>query len=173
VIYQPPAQCISAYITLLVDLIRSPIHHHGTLIYPLYPRLCTYLGTYCSCTHIATLLAIACDKFGASRFTIIAALHRQPAIGASGSRRFDRRSNGRTSATSRVEQEKRRKHGLSTQTHLQCHGASTTIQHNQAPRLTRVQANQSRLPCPLPPCPLAWPSPLSPVDHPFNPCAVG
>ncbi|PMD46312.1 hypothetical protein L207DRAFT_209861 [Hyaloscypha variabilis F] len=42
---------------LLVELFRSPIHHHGTLIYPLYARLCTSLGTYCSGTHIATLLA--------------------------------------------------------------------------------------------------------------------
>ncbi|PMD59156.1 uncharacterized protein K444DRAFT_630778 [Hyaloscypha bicolor E] len=93
---------------------RSPFHHHGTLIYPRYPRLCTYLGPSCSCTHIATLLArheiLHARSPLVPGFTILAALHRGPAIGASGRLRFDRRRNGRTTGPQggRVQQEKRR-----------------------------------------------------------------
>jgi hypothetical protein len=96
------------------SFLRSPFPHHGTLIYPRYPRLCTYLGPSCSCTHIATLLArheiLHARSPLVPGFTILAALHRGPAIGASGRLRFDRRRNGRTTGPQggRVQQEKRR-----------------------------------------------------------------
>lgn len=166
-IYQPPAQCITAYITCR----PHPLPHSS----PRNIDLSTLSSTLHVSWYILLLHAhrdasgqtrdIACDKFAAPRFTIFTALHRQPAIGASGSRRFDRRSNGRTTATGRVEQEKRRKHraqgsrssssSLSTQTHLQCHRTSTPTT-TPTPYL---QANQSRLPCPLPLAPGPLPPP--------------